>query len=255
MVHSRRVHRLVRLETFPVHSFEVDAFGLLSPPALAGYLQEAAGNHAVEMGCGADALARQGLAWVLREQRIEMELPVKRGEVLTVETWPSGSDRLLALRDFRVRRGDGRPVARAATRWLVMSLETRRPVRLERVLEERLRAPAERVFAGPEPLLPEVARADGERRLDVRYQDIDRNLHVTNASYLAWALEALPEGAWREERLVAAHSRFLAEARHGGAVISRLARLGPREYAHAILRDEDGEELCRLRTAWAPRDV
>ena len=247
--------RAVRTESFPVHTYEVDAFGLLAAPALAGYLQEVAGHHAAAMGCGMDALAARGLAWVLSRQRLEMGAAAGAGDVLQVETWPSGVDRLMAMRDFVVRRQDGEVVARALTHWLVMDLKTRRPVRPDRVLEQRFRAEAEHVFPWVAVPLPELERAEVERRLDIRYQDIDRLLHVTNASYLAWAIEAVPEETWRSERLAAVETQFLAECRYGAAVVSRLGRLGEREFAHAVVREGDGKVLARLRTAWIPRDA
>ena len=41
-------------EPFEAHSYAVDAFGLLTPPALSGWLQEAAGRHADNLGVGMD---------------------------------------------------------------------------------------------------------------------------------------------------------------------------------------------------------
>ena len=247
--------RFVRTETFPVHPYEVDAFGLLAPPALAGYLQEVAGNHADELGCGLSAMAGKGVGWVLSRQRLEIDAPIRSGEVLTVETWPSGVERLMAVRDFLVRGRDGAVVARAVTHWLVMDLRSRRPVRPDRVLDEQYRADTEHVFPDASSPPPEVDRPDAERVLDVRYQDIDQIQHVTNSSYLAWAVEAVPEETWRACRLAAAETSFLAECRHGGRVVSRLQRLSDREFAHALAREEDGKVLARLRTAWAPREA
>jgi acyl-CoA thioesterase FadM len=246
--------RLARTETFPVHTYEVDAFGLLAPPALAGYLQEIAGNHATELGCGLEAMRGQGVGWVLSRQRLEIAAPIRAGDVLSVETWPSGVERLLAVRDFLVRR-DGAVAARALTHWLVIDLKSRRPVRPDRVLQERYRTATEHVFPGAAPPLPELERADAERPLDVRYQDIDQIQHVTNSSYLAWAIEAVPEETWRSCRLAAAETWFLAECRHGGRVLSRLAHLGEHEFAHTIVREEDGKLLARLRTVWTPREA
>jgi len=247
--------RVARSETFPVHTYEVDAFGLLAAPALAGYLQEVAGNHATELGCGLAAMQAKGVGWVLSRQRLEIAAPVASGEVLAVETWPSGVERLMAVRDFLVRRRDGTVVAKALTHWLVMDLRSRRPVRPDRVLDERYRTGAEHVFEGETPPLPEVERVDAERALDVRYQDIDQIQHVTNSSYLAWAIEAVPEETWRSRRLAAAETTFLAECRYGGRVVSRLQRLADGAFAHAIAREDDGKVLARLRTAWTPREA
>jgi acyl-ACP thioesterase len=243
----------LRTTAFPVHSFDVDAFGLLSGPALAGYLQEAAGHHAEALGVGIEALAARGIAWVLGRSRIEIARPIPLGEHLTVETWPSGLDRLAALRDFRVLGRDGGEVARAITSWLVMDLATRRPLRPDRVLEPRLQAPEAHALPPPSAPLPILAEPAIERRFSIRFQDIDRNLHATNTSYLAWALEAVPEEIWRGCRLAAMEAHYLAECRHGSCVLSRSSPEGDGSFVHAVVREVDGKELARLRTSWVPR--
>jgi acyl-ACP thioesterase len=89
-----------RRESFPVHTYEVDAFGTLEVPALSGYLQEVAGHHAAELGVGLETLRARGLTWVLARQRVELPLPVALGDTLEIETWPCGIERLAAMRDF-----------------------------------------------------------------------------------------------------------------------------------------------------------
>jgi len=98
--------------------------------------------------------------------------------------------------------------------------------------------------------LPELGAAVEERRLPVRYQDIDGVMHVNNTSVLAWALEAAPEETWRSRRLAALEALYLAECRPGGAVLSRAASSGDGVLLHSVVREEDGRELARFRTAW-----
>ena len=239
-------------QSFTVHSYEVDAFGLLAPAALAGFLQEIAGAHADALGVGFADLRGRGQAWVLGRQRIEILRPVGLGERLEVETWPSGADRLSALRDFVVRAG-GEEVARAVTAWLLLDLERRRPARPDRLLDERLRGAQPHAVEPPGARLPEPGGGGEERRFDVRYEDLDRNLHATNARYLAWALEAVPEPLWRSSRLAALEAHYLAECRLGDRIASRSAPAPDGSLLHGIARAGDGKELCRLRTAWAAR--
>ena len=54
-------------------------------------------------------------------------------------------------------------------------------------------------------------------------------------------------------RLASLDVQFLAEARYGSAILSRLAARGEGVYAHAIVREEDEKELARLVTRWVPR--
>jgi len=241
-------------EPLTVHSYVVDAFGALSVPALAGFLGEAAGRHADALGVGVEALMARGLTWVLGRQRIEVTAPSRLGERLEVETWPSGIDRVVALRDFVVRGADGAERVRAISQWIVMDLATRRPVRPHTVLDARFSAAVPHAVEFSEGKLPEVATRDGERRFHIRYADIDRNLHVNNGSYLTWAIEAMPREVWERDRLAALEVQFLAECRLGSTILSRVAPAGPDAYSHAIVREEDGRELARLATRWTRRE-
>jgi medium-chain acyl-[acyl-carrier-protein] hydrolase len=242
-----------RRETFAVHTYEVDAFGTLAVPALSGYLGEVAGLHAAELGVGLEALMAKGLTWVLVRQSLLNPVPVTLGETIEIETWPSGLDRLAAIRDFVVRRADGAEVARATTHWFVLDLATRRPVRPAEVLDARFPRHPRPAVAPPSTRLRELAAWEREKRFHVRYGDIDVNLHVTNTSYVAWAMEAVSREVWQSSRVAAVEVQYLAEAHHGAAILSRLAATGEGTFSHAIVREEDEKELARLSTLWVPR--
>jgi acyl-ACP thioesterase len=238
--------------SFTVHTFQIDAFGALDVPALSGFLSEIAGRHAAELGVGMEAMFARGITWVLGRQRIEVPGEVRLGDVVDVTTWPAGIDRMVAMRDFVVRRGE-EEVARATSHWLVLDLATRKPRSPAEVVDARL--PRELVPGKVRPpgRLHALEAWDEDRRFTVRYSDIDRNLHVTNTSYLAWAIEAVPKDVWKASRLAAVDVSFLAECHHGSAIRSRCRRTGERTFAHAIVREEDGKELARLATEWVPR--
>jgi acyl-ACP thioesterase len=238
--------------TFTVHSYDADAFGVLAPAALAGYLQEAAGRSADALGFGFADLNRSGLTWVLARQQVQLDAAVLLGETLEVETWPSGVDRLAALRDFRLFRS-GAEVGRALTTWFAIDVATRRPVRPDKIFPQSRLAQAAHVLPLGSPPPGALAQPDVERRFQVRFADIDANLHVTNSSYVAWALEALDEGTWRRSRLTSIDVQFLAECNLGAYVRCRSAAVGEGERLHAIVREEDGKELARARTRWTPR--
>ena len=237
---------------FTVHSFDSDAFGHLAPAALAGYLQEAAGRSAEALGYGLATLQRQGLTWVLAREQVVLDRAVSWRDVLEIETWPSGIDRRAAFRDFRLWQS-GVEVGRALTTWFALDLATRRPVRLEPLLPERLHAQLPHVLPAGAPPLPALGEPAVDRRFQVRFADIDANLHVTNSSYIAWAAEAVDTEAWRSERIAAFDIQFLAECNLGAYVRSRSAALTDGARLHAIVREEDGKELARARTSAAAR--
>jgi acyl-ACP thioesterase len=241
---------------FKVHTFELDAFGLLAAPALTDILAETAGLHATALGVGLDALGARGFGWMLARQRVEVLRLPGLHEELEVETWPSGVDRLVALRDFRVRDASGVEIGRATTQWFVFELKTRRPrppgVILDAERFDLKDAPRAATFADGK--LPALERWDAEKRFHVRYGDIDRNLHVNHATYLAWAVEAVPRELWQASRIAELEVSYRAECTLGSAVLSRSAAQPDGTIAHAIVREEDGKELARLVTRWVARD-
>jgi medium-chain acyl-[acyl-carrier-protein] hydrolase len=240
------------LEAFEAHSYAVDAFGLLSAPALSGWLQEAAGRHAEQLGVGVAVLQAKGLTWVLARQSVEVDRPVALGERAEVATWPSGTDRLSAFRDFEVRV-EGQIRVRAVTQWIVLDLATRKPVRPGSVMPADLVEETPHVLRLPTGRPPAPEPAEVDRPFSTRYRDIDRNLHVTNASYVEWACETVPEETWRRTRLRAFEVHFIAECLHGSRIRSLSAPAGDGSFLHSVRREEDGKELARLRTAWVDR--
>ncbi|MGA2449195.1 MAG: acyl-ACP thioesterase domain-containing protein [Polyangiaceae bacterium] len=238
------------VEIFEVHSYEVDAFGCLALAALAGYLQEAAWSHARQLDCAVEMLLPRGLTWVIGRQQFELIRAVARGERLEVSTWPSGLDRRTALRDFEVCDAAGELVARSVSHWFILDVETRKPVRPQIVLAPALLRDVEHVLVPPTEKLPEVVASTGEWRSRVRYQDIDINKHANNASYISWALEALPIDAWSTRRLAFCDVQYLSECRYGDAIVSRIEPAAKDEFHHSIVREHDGRELARLVTRW-----
>jgi acyl-CoA thioesterase FadM len=105
-------------------------------------------------------------------------------------------------------------------------------------------------LAAPVPALVSPAL---ERRFQVRFADIDAVGHVTNSSYVGWAMEAIEEPAWRAQRLATLDVQFLAETTLGHTVLSRSSPDGEGARLHAVVREEDGKELARARTTWVAR--
>jgi medium-chain acyl-[acyl-carrier-protein] hydrolase len=243
------MHRFVT--RFTVHTYEVDAFQSLALPALAGYLEDAASQHAAQLGWGLAALQERGLTWVMVRQRIDVLAPVQLRDELEVATWPSGIDRRSAIREFSVARPGGAEVARATTHWFVLDLATRRVVRPDEVLPAE-HWPRLEPHSSALARLPELSAGPPGRRLDVRYSDIDRNLHANHASYLSWALECVPEATWRASRPCSIEATYLAECRYGDTLLGR-ATEEDGAWLHALSREADGKELARLRTSWSRR--
>lgn len=69
---------------------------------------------------------RRNHFWVLSRIYSEISLWPSWSDTIIIKTWPRGTDRLFALRDFEVRYPDGRTLAHATSSWLIIDLDTKR---------------------------------------------------------------------------------------------------------------------------------
>ncbi|MCX7040328.1 MAG: thioesterase [Spirochaetes bacterium] len=252
---------LVWTGEFPVRLYETDGSGSLAVGSLCDYLQEAAGNHAGALGVSVSQLMERNLTWVLARLRLRIERLPGAGERLQVRTWPSGVERLFALRDFRVLDAGsvldagGGLIASALSAWLVIDTATRRPVRTQSVFDPPNAAIPRALDVGVEKLterLPTDGQVARETTIVVRLSDLDANEHVNNARIAEWVVEGAGPETLRQSRISSLDIDFLAETRHGDTVISRAADI-PGGYSHLLFRPEDDREIARARSQWEPR--
>jgi len=240
---------------FPIHTYELDPWQRLAIPALLGFLQEAAGHNADALGFSITQLAARNMTWMLSRLRVRLREHPGWRESLTVETWPCGFSRLFALRDFRLHR-DGRVIGEAASAWLLMDLDRRRPVRPEAAADWSGLIHPERALAVDWEKLPPFPETPGDgvrqAELTVRYCDLDVNLHANNLRFAELVLESLPVELLAPSVPAELDLDFLAEAGAGQRILSRSAPLGGGAFAHTLVRLADGVEVARARSAWRP---
>jgi acyl-ACP thioesterase len=233
----------------------VDTEGLLAPRALFAFLQEAAGGDAARGGYTMERLAEDGLVWMIRWMRVEIDRHARRGETLVVTTWARRLDKALAWREFEVVDASRARVAVGTSRWAVVDVEARRLVRLPEFVR-RSPVPDRPPALDREPSTLEPAEpAQLERRFEVRRGDLDTVRHVNNTRYVEWALETVPDEMQEASRPSVVEIAFRREGTYGDAILARTRRLpgdGEIAFAHELRSDAAGHELARALSVWRP---
>jgi acyl-ACP thioesterase len=183
---------------FDVRGFDCGWGGPLDILPLANFLQEAAGEHAVELGFGIPELNERGMTWMLVKTDLRVDRLPGWGEKVRVSTWPSGLDRLLALRDIRLESESGEPLVRAVYAYLVVDLEARRPLRPERAMPALAEIDVTTLgHCVPDFRFGSEALEPGQRAASFRQEACPRhrddNGHVNNAHIVDWLVDAAPE--------------------------------------------------------------
>ncbi len=239
---------------YNVHVYEMGPDGKLSLYSFFDYLQDIASDHAVSLGYGRDDLMKQNHIWVLSRIYAEIqEWPAWRDK-LTVRTWPRGTDRLFALRDFDVHSSDGRLIALATSSWLIIDYITKRIQRPDSTL---VRYKSAKLGGGALPrnsekLEPAATDSRIMSGLRVRVSDLDLNLHTNNARYLKWITDSYSLKFILNHAPVSAEINYLAESRYNEEIIIRFSceNENANAYNHSIVRLSDNTEICRVRIVW-----
>jgi len=239
---------------YPIRYFELDHNAELRFGSLLDFLQDAAGEDAVLRGFGVEQLLPRGLTWMLSRYRIRLDALTGMGDNISIRTWPSVHKGLSACREFEILR-DGVQIGAASTAWMLIDLESRRPVRPNDKLGEVFLRD-EQVFSEPLTGIKLPVVMEPSHAFKVRRADLDLNCHVNNRVFFDWAVESLESAEIENHRLYQVDINYLAEALAGEDVVSaRGCQITPEGLlcSHLISRPSDQKDLAKLQTLWVPR--
>lgn len=229
--------------------------GRLFVKTLCDLFNDVAEVQTEQYGVDVATLNAQGMTWMLHRLHIRLHKMPLQNEEVYIETWPSGIDRLFALRDYRMIRDGGEELVRATSEWMYIDLNRRRPMRLsEKVIRmstehdiPRLELDTilnEREFE----LIPQ-----GGRHFTATFDNIDFNGHVTQASYMRWITNSLPFEFLKEHVLVDVEVIYAHEIMPDSNIFSEYSLMEEGELVVVLhqLKNETGDlKHCIAKTVW-----
>lgn len=232
---------------FEVHGFDCGYGGPLRTFALANFLQESAGINADRLGFGMDDLHARGWTWMLSRIDLRVDELPREGERIRVRTWPGGTRKLFALRDFSMTGAEGRSLVRAVYAYLVVDMAARRPLRPETVFGGATFKPdVEHPVQDFAFDIPQPVEALPGRVQPVCARHMDHNGHANNAHILNWLVDAAaPAQGPGSDTLSALRVEFLAEALCGDDLTATRGRPEGPAFAPAQASDSTVVELRR----------
>jgi len=241
-------------DDYTVTSYETDARGKASLTTLCKFMQETAYHHAHHLGFGYEHLKKVNTFWVLSRLLIEVDRYPAWDDRITVRTWASGIEGILALRDFRFFDDSGNAFGNATTSWLILDAERRRPQRQDELKKFAHLWPKERSLSRNAEKIARLANPEPGSFFQVRYSDLDLYDHVNNAKYIQWILDSYPEQMLREMQVAAMEINFLAETKieDEAAVFTEKSSEDARvpEFRHSVRRKADDRDICLARVQW-----
>lgn len=245
------------IEHFTISYFGTDDRLMLMPSSLAVYFQELAISHSNSIGYTLELLGGLKRGWAITNWHIVVNRFPKCGETIKITTWSNYCKKMQAQRFFRVEDENHQVICLAASRWVFMDLERRRPARLLEDMEERFVCDEPSAIENEKYEMPKALEenAVAERVFIVTRRDTDTNGHANNTKYIEWAMDDVPDDIFHAYETEDIRVVYRKECRKGQAVMSRLylrqLTEGKKEAISLFLDAEKPETVfAEIATIW-----
>ncbi len=174
-----------------ITSYECQEDHLMRPEYFMHACQEIAELHASDNGFGYDWGMKNHTIWVEVQGDFLFHRRPSWKDTIMLRTNTGKRSALQAGRFVEMTDKAGNLLAQADLHWVLIDVESRRPVPLKRVgLDMEETCPL--LISEPLPAMPETELA-AAADFPAPKRDVDFNAHINNSAYLVWVLETLPD--------------------------------------------------------------
>lgn len=176
---------------YSLRAGEFDKFDHIKPSAILDLFQDAAGQHALELGVGFANMVSRGLLWVLTRVKFAVLGDFNPYQTVIVKTWPLAPNRHNYRREYCIEDINGNKLAVGSSEWVIIDSKERKflsvpdlyPItdgfHTEVMFDEKLRKLRDFDSSG----IPHVVNA--------HFNDLDINNHVNNIKYANFVIDAI----------------------------------------------------------------
>ncbi len=162
-------------------------------------MQDVSGLHSASVGYGALDIETKKRAWMILDWKMKVLKRPKYNDEINAQTWSRKAERLYAYRDFELKDKEGNIVAIGTSRWILVDIDRRRPVRLTSDITDLYESETDKSVFSEE--MEDIKSEDYLFKKDyaIQRRDIDINGHMHNLNYLDMAYEVLPEDVYKNK--------------------------------------------------------
>ena len=238
-------------ENIHIKYSEMDFDKKLKPFSLLNYLQDIASASADGLGFGYTFVRSNNLMWVLLKYRMEFEKYPANIFDIKMSTEPRGYNRLFAYRNFEIFAND-KSIGKVSSIWALVNMTTKEIAPVEQYIQ----SPYMPKFQKNETDLsfakvPALSKIDLSKDFEVRYNDVDVNLHANNGNYIVWAFEPLSLDFKTNHSLKTVDMVFKKEIKYGETVVSQVQFEDETTTIHYLKNRQTNEDLCMIYCKWA----
>ena len=169
---------------------DFDKFNRIKPSAVLELFQDAAGQHAEEIGVGFDAMIQQQYLWVLTRIKFKILSGPMKYQKIFVKTWPLEPNKLIYRREYSIENEQGKKLIVGSSEWVVMHSEKRRLIADPNMYPFTDGFHTEKMFENKFMKVPNFETDARPRIINAGFSELDANNHVNNTKYANYVLDA-----------------------------------------------------------------
>jgi medium-chain acyl-[acyl-carrier-protein] hydrolase len=218
--------------------------------SLFNYMQATADSHSRSLGTSLGDFADKNLTWVYSRHYTKIIAMPCIYERIYCETWRSGFNRHFVRRDFNIFGSKGEKLAEAAASLALIDLNNRKPVEIPGFIKDQLEPEKGEAVPYNFPSIESIDSYDYIYTSQVRYEDIDVNKHMNNASYAQVIFESVPDGFKSRYELKSMDINFRGEAFAGDLLECMIKKEAPGIFLHKIIAGNEKKVILNARSEW-----
>ncbi len=243
---------VVTNRNYNIHYYEVDIHKRAYITSVMNYLGDMAMYQSEALGVGMKYLKEDKMAWVLYKWDITMKSYPLLNETIKVETFAYSFKRFYAYRKYEIFDAGGNRIGYADSVWILINTDRRRPMRITKDIYEAYGIDDSNNTPIDIENILSINAVNCEKSFEVRYSDIDTNMHVNNVKYAAWALETVPKDIVLNYELKNIKVTYEKETTYGEIikVNTEIIREENKIICRHKIINKEGTELTLLQSTW-----
>lgn len=225
----------------------------ISPIVLTDMILNAAGKQADMNGFGLMHLHEKNLSWVISRFALELDTIPTVGDNLSIMTWVKDVNSIFTTRNFKLSNGSDNVIGHAALSWAILDLDTRQSVALTAVGELSNYIVDEEIPLESPSRVPDI---EGQEAIgfEVKYSDIDLNVHTNVLKYLQCICDVFPLDFYSKRILKGIEINFLRELNFGDKGTVYYQEMAENNFVFKMVTTE-GVTVSRSRMVFKNKDL
>lgn len=164
-------------------------------------------------------MVKENHTWMLVDYEITIYKYAKYKEKLRAITYIEGMNKFYAVRHFKIYNEKDDLILEGKTLVILVDSKKRRPLSIPDEHYSAYGVDEKTPTIGRNKLkLSKCKNVDYKKEFNVRYSDIDLNLHVGNVTYLGWILETIPFEIMTDYKIYSVKIKYQKELTYGDKV-------------------------------------